>query len=54
MSSLVPLPPTSAATVEVKLLLGDEPVGVKKRMQTNYYGKGDSLCGYLPLACVCI
>ena len=54
MSSPVPLLPTSAAMVEVELLLGDEPVGVKKRMQTNYYGKGDPLCSYLPLVCVCI
>ena len=54
MSSPVPLPPTSAAMVGVELLLNDEPVGVKKRIKTNYYGKGDPLCIYLPLVCVCI
>ena len=54
MSSPVPLPPTSAAMVEIELLLGDEPVGVKKRMQTNYCGKGDPLCSYLPLVRMCL
>ena len=54
MFNLVPLPLTPAAMAEVELSLGDEPVGVNKRMQTNYYGKGDPLCDYLPLVCVCI